>query len=129
MSIKFHSNGGFTLAEVLIGIVILAFGLLAVLGLQMTSIRGKIFSNSLTQASIYGQEGLENLKSLPLYKADGVTLDDPFTGGPHIQADMGAFKRQYEVVSSAGYVTIRYTVSWVEKGANHSTSFSVIKAR
>ena len=126
---KLHPDRGFTLMEVLIGIVILAIGLLAVLGLQMTSIRGKIFSSSLTQASIHGQEGLENLKSLPLYKADGVTLDDPFTGGSHSQADTGSFKRQYQVVESTGYVTIRYTVSWVEKGVDHSTSFSVIKAR
>ena len=115
--------------EVVIGIFILAFGLLAVLGLQMTSIRGKIFSNSLTQASIHAQEGLENLKSLPLYKADGVTLDDPFTGGKHNDADIGSFKRVYEVVENPGYVTIQYTVSWVEKGVSHSTSMSVVKAR
>ena len=75
MSIKFHLNRGFTLAEVLIGVVILAIGLLAVMGLHMTSIRGKMFSNSLTLASVHAQEGLETLKSLPLYKADGVTLE------------------------------------------------------
>jgi prepilin-type N-terminal cleavage/methylation domain-containing protein len=127
--IKLHPDRGFTLAEVLIGIVILAVGLLAVMGLHMTSIRGKMFSNSLTQASIHGQEGMENLKSLPLYKADGVTLDDPFTGGKHNDADIGSFKREYQVVENTGYVTIQYTVSWVEKGVSHSTSMSVVKAR
>jgi len=92
MSIKFHPDRGFTLTEVLIGIVILAIGLLAVMGLHMASIRGKMFSNHLTQASIHGQEGLETLKSLPLYKADGVTLDDPFTAGTHADGDIGSLR-------------------------------------
>ena len=124
-----NPDKGFTLMEVMIGLVLLAAGLLAVMGLQITSIRGTAFSSSLTQASVHGQEGLENLKGLPLYKADGVTLNDPFTAGPTIDSDVGVFKRQYQVDASVGYVTIRYTVSWVEKGVNHSTAFSVIKAR
>lgn len=129
MSIRSNLNKGFTLMEVLIGVVILAIGLLAVLGLHVTSIRGKMFSNSLTQASIHAQEGMENLKSLPLYKADGVTLDDPFTPGNHADSDIGPFKRGYEVVDSGSFVTIRYTVSWTEKGIGHSASFSIVKAR
>ncbi len=115
--------------EVMIGLVLLAAGLLAVMGLQITSIRGTAFSSSLTQASVHAQEGLETLKGLPLYKADGVTLNDPFTAGTHNDSDVGFFKRQYLVEESIGYVTIRYTISWVEKGVNHSTAFSMIKAR
>ncbi len=120
---------GFTLIEVLLGLILLAFGLLALTALQLTSIRGTAFSSSLTQASIHAQEGLENLKRLPLYKADGVTVDDPFTAGSHNDTDVGSFKRQYVIESAAGYVTIRYTVSWTEKGINHSTTFDLIKAR
>jgi type IV pilus modification protein PilV len=120
---------GFTLMEVMIAVLILAAGLLAVVGLQLTSIRGTAYSNSLTQASVHGQEGLERLKSLPLFEADGVTLTAPFTAGLHSDPDVGVFKRQYQVEESAGYVTIRYTVSWVEKGIDHSTAFSMIKAR
>ncbi len=115
--------------EVMIAVVILAAGLLAVLGLQFTSIRGTAFSSSLTQASVHGQEGLERLKSLSLYEADGVTLTAPFAAGLHTDPDVGVFKRQYQVVESVGYVTIRYTVSWIEKGTDHSTAFSMIKAR
>ena len=115
--------------EVMIAVLILAAGLLAVVGLQLTSIRGTAYSNSLTQASVHGQEGLERLKGLPLFEADGVTLTAPFTAGLHSVEDVGVFKRQYQVEESAGYVTIRYTVSWVEKGIDHSTAFSMIKAR
>jgi prepilin-type N-terminal cleavage/methylation domain-containing protein len=124
-----NPNKGFTLMEVMIGLVLLAAGLLAVMGLQITSIRGTAFSSSLTQASVHAQEGLETLKGLPLYKADGVTLNDPFTAGTHNDSDVGSFKRQYLVEESIGYVTIRYTISWAEKGVNHSTAFSMIKAR
>ena len=120
---------GFTLIEVLIGLILLAFGLLALMALELTSIRGTAFSSSLTQASVHAQEGLENLKRLPLYKVDGVTVDDPFTAGFHNDTDIGSFKRQYTIESAAGYVTIRYTVSWTEKGVNHSATFDLIKAR
>jgi prepilin-type N-terminal cleavage/methylation domain-containing protein len=120
---------GFTLMEVMIGLILLGVGLLAVMGLHLTSIRGTAFSSSLTLASIHGQEGLETLKGLPLYKADGVTLNDPFTAGTHNDSDVGIFKRQYQAEESIGYVTIRYTISWVEKGVSHSTAFSMIKAR
>ena len=55
---------GFTLIEVLVGLVILAIGLLAIASMQVTSVRGNFFSNYLTQASYAGQERLEFLDSL-----------------------------------------------------------------
>ena len=60
---------GFTLIEVLIGLVILAFGLLAIAGMQVTSVRGNFFSNYLTLASYAGQDRLEFLDNLPYSSA------------------------------------------------------------
>ena len=116
---------GFTLIEVLIGLIILAIGILAVAGMQITSIRGTSFSNSLTQASVIAQDRLEFLKSLPLNdaKLDTGTYNDP--------PDIGIFTRIYQATRNANpnFVNIIYTVSWLEKGMTHTVSFRTIKGR
>ena len=60
---------GFTLIEVLVGLVLLAIGLLAIAGMQMTSVRGNFFSGNMTQASILAQDRLEALKQLDISDA------------------------------------------------------------
>ena len=116
---------GFTLIEVLIGLIILAIGVLAVAGMQITSIIGTSFSSNMTQASVIAQDRLEFLKSLPLN--DG-RLD---TGNYNDPPDVGIFKRNYQATRNLNpnYVTITYNVSWVEKAVTHSVSFRTIKAR
>jgi len=56
---------GFTLIEVVIGLLILAVGLLGIAGMQITSIKGNSFSANMTQASILAQDRLEELRGLP----------------------------------------------------------------
>ena len=123
--IKVFEEKGFTLIEVLIGLIILAIGILAVAGMQITSIRGTAFSNSLTQASVIAQDRLEFIKSLPLNDArlDTDTYPDP----PNI----GIFTRSYQATRNANpnFVNIIYTVSWLEKGVTHTVSFRTIKGR
>ncbi len=116
---------GFTLIEVLIGLIILAIGILAVAGMQITSIRGSSFSNNLTQASVLAQDRLEFLKSLSLNDAQ---LN---TGTYNDLPDIGIFKRSYQTNRNPNpnFVTITYTVSWLEKGVTHTVSFRTIKGR
>jgi len=123
--IRFIGRKGFSLVEVLIGLIILAIGILAIAGLQITSIVGTSFSNNLTQASVLAQDRLEFLKGLPLNDArlDTGTYNDP--------SDIGIFKRSYQANRNANpnFVTITYTVSWLEKGVTHTVSFRTIKGR
>ena len=116
---------GFTLIEVLISLIILAIGVLAVAGMQITSIIGTSFSSNMTQASVLAQDRLEFIKSLPL---NDVSLD---TGDHNDPPDVGMFKKGYRADRnlSPNYVQITYTVSWVEKNVPHSLSFRTIKAR
>jgi type IV pilus modification protein PilV len=116
---------GFTLVEVLIGLIILAIGVLAIAGMQITSIVGTSFSNNLTQASVLAQDRLEFFKSLSLNDA---RLD---TGTYNDVPDIGIFKRSYQANRNANpnFVTITYTVSWLEKGMTHTVSFRTIKGR
>jgi len=120
---KLFRKRGFTLLEVLIGLIILAIGILAITGMQIASIKGTSFSNNLTQASVLAQERLEFLKGLPLNDSrlnTGVYTND---------INLGIFSGTYRTERSSNFVTIRYTVSWMENGVPHSVSFSTIKSR
>ena len=123
MSSRFFEKNGFTLIEVLIGLIILAIGVLAIAGMQITAIRGTSFSNSLSQASILAQERLEFLKGLQI---SDTRLD---TGNYPNDINVGIFNGNYSATRNPNYVLIRYTVSWLEQEMTHSISFSTIKSR
>ncbi len=125
IKVKVFKEKGFTLTEVLIGLIILAIGILAIAGMHITSIRGTSFSNNLTQASVIAQDRLEFLKGLPLNDAN---LN---TGDYNDLPDVGIFTKSYHADRnvSPNYVQITYTVSWVGKGIPHSVTFRTIKAR
>ena len=96
---------GFTLIEVLIGLTILAVGLLVIAGMQMTSIKGGSFSHHVSQATILAQDKIEELKNLPysmLTSQDYATVPDT------------VFSRKYDVVEDPGnsIKTITVTVKW-----------------
>jgi type IV pilus assembly protein PilV len=116
---------GFTLIEVLIGLIILAIGVLAVAGMQITSIIGTSFSNNLTQASVIAQDRLEFLKGLPLTDARLDTNNYPN------DITVGIFTGSYQANRNANpnFVRIIYTVTWTEKAIPHSVSFRTIKGR
>lgn len=123
MSSRFFGKNGFTLIEVLIGLIILAIGVLAIAGMQITAIRGTSFSNNLNQASILAQERLEFLKGLQI---SDTRLD---TGNYPNDINVGIFNGNYSATRNPNYVLIRYTVLWLEQEMTHSISFSTIKSR
>ncbi len=121
---------GFTLVEVLIGLIILAIGILAIAGMQIASIKGTSFSNNLTQASVIAQERLEFLKGLPLNDAildTGDYNDLPNVPVCSLPQPTIAYHSQRNL--NPNHVVITYTVQWVEKGVPHSVSFRTIKAK
>ena len=125
IKIKIFKKKGFSLIEVLIGLIILAIGILAVAGMQITSIVGTSFSNSITQASVIAQDRLEFLKGLPL---TDVRLD---TNNYPNDIKVGIFTGSYQANRNVtpNFVNIIYTVSWTEKGIPHNVFFSTIKGR
>ena len=120
----FEKNG-FTLIEVLIGLIILAIGVLAVAGMQITSIIGTSFSSNMTQASVLAQDRLEFLKSLPLTDARLNTNNYPN------DITVGIFTGSYQANRNPNpnFVNIIYTISWLEKSVPHTVSFRTIKGR
>ena len=116
---------GFTLIEVLVGLIILAFGLLAIAGMQITSVKGNFFSNNMTQASILAQDRLEILKNLEWDHSD-------LSLGTHDEGVIQGtiFSRKYTVslVPGTTMKNITVTVNWKDT-TDHSISFSTIKAQ
>ena len=115
---------GFTLVEVLVGLTILAIGLLAIAGMQMTAVRGNFFSHYLTQASYVGQDRLELLNNLPVDSAE-LQAGDYNDGTTTISGIV--FDRSYTVVVTGDIRTITYTVRWND-GKNRAISFATIRS-
>jgi type IV pilus modification protein PilV len=110
--------------EVLVGLIILAIGLLGIAAMQITSVKGNTFSNRLTQASYVAQDRLEFLKTVPI-------TDGSLTAGSHGESPvtMGGltFNRSYTVAVNGNLRTITYTVRWFD-GINHTVSFTTIRS-
>jgi len=116
---------GFSLIEVLIGLIFLALGLLSIAGLQATSVRSNIFSNNLMQATYVAQDRLEFLKNLPL---DSPQLQvGNYNPGP-ITISGVVFNPSYTVVVNGNLRTIHYTLTWND-GTNRNVNFSTIRSQ
>jgi len=111
---------GFSLLEVLVALVFLAVGLLALAGLQMTSLRGNNFSHHLSLATVVAQDRLEFLKNLPL--SSNRLLPTQYNDQRVTLSGM-SFERTYSVTQADNMRTIQYTVRWND-GRNHSVTFT-----
>ncbi len=116
---------GFTLIEVLVGLVILAIGLLAIAGMQITSVKGNFFSSNLTQASVLAQDRLEALRNLPW---DDPALDINTVNEGTLPNTI--FTREYTVTLEPGTTmkNITVTVRWRDD-TDHAISFSTVRAQ
>lgn len=122
------NNKGFSLLEILIGLIILAIGLLAVAALQTTSVRGNFFSSNLMQATYVAQDRLEFLKNVP-YNNPVLSVGDHLEGTVIIRGT--TFNRFYRIINvndpNGDYLRIDYTVAW-DDGVDHRVSFSTVRS-
>jgi len=122
---RIEKQGGFSLIEVLVAVVFLAIGVLAIAGLQVTSVRGNYFSNNLMQATYVAQDRLEFLKNLPFNSPQLQT--NQYNEGTATVSGI-VFNRTYEVVTGGNLKTIRYTVTWND-GVHHNITFSTVRSQ
>lgn len=115
---------GFSLIEVLVGLVLLGIGLLAIAGMQVTSVRGNFFSSNITQASVLAQDRLETLRNL----AYG---DAALTAANHNDGVIPGtiFTRDYDVsvIPGTTMLSITVRVRWRDT-TDHVISFSTVRS-
>jgi len=121
---------GFSLLEVLVGLVFLAIGLLAIASLQVRSVRGNFFSNNLMQATYLAQDRLEFLKNIPYSNLTPGNFNDGFYAA---QTSGGiVYNRAYTVTAvndpNGNYLRIDYNVNWND-GIFHTIAFSTLRSQ
>ncbi len=119
-----RNESGFSLIEVLISLTILSVGLLAVGGMQITSIKGNFSSGNVTHATVLAQSKLEELKRVSY-------SDSNLMSGQHDEGTISGsmFSMFYDVADITSTMkAITVTVRWTDAG-DHSISLSTIRAK
>lgn len=110
------NDKGFSLLEMLIAVTILAFGLLAVAGLQVTAMKGNSNGNAMTQATSYAEERIEQIRN-----TDYAAIS--YTPNPNVEANIdGSIYTRTTLVETdipmADLKRITVTVSWEINGTH-----------
>lgn len=126
-----HSNRGFTMAEALVGLVILALGLLSLARFQASMVESSGLTKARTAAINFGQDKVEELRNL-INKGEFITVDtstDPYTYSPGTLIAAGSdtragtnaiYTREWDIsntptTSDEQYrANIAITVTWID---------------
>ena len=108
---------GFSLLEVMIGLLILAVGLLAVAGLTTMTIKTNAYGNRLTEASTFAQAKMEEFRSTHPAVGSGSDTVDSVTGA--------RFTRRWSITPKGEMKIITVTVEWADITL-HSIELSTI---
>jgi len=120
---------GITILEVMVSMVILAFGILGLAPLIVISMYGNSFSNEVTSANAIAQEGIEQLKEvgtfspLPWQEVASV-LDGRFTRATTVEDST------IDASIPPGVYRITVDVGWTDqKGLSRGVSYYTYKAK
>lgn len=120
---------GFTLIEVMIALVILATGLLALMAMQIVSIKANAFSSEMTYASMLAQSRLEQLRNLDyasIPPTAGPITDVIIPGGANTKGISYTVLRQVaDDFPATDMKTITLTVNWTGSPAGSSGGSTV----
>ncbi|MDD2558582.1 MAG: type IV pilus modification protein PilV [Desulfuromonadaceae bacterium] len=134
-----NGEGGFTLVEVLIALVIFAVGVLGVAMMQLTAINGNSVANRVTQASVIASDQIEDMLSwnygdqrLRESTNNTYTLKngEKRTADGHRIADGGNYELVWDVRENTPEIrskTIDITVIWQHKGRLKTLTLPMIK--
>ena len=137
---------GFTLVEVLISMAIFAFGILAVINMQLLSASINVKSRGMTEGIVIAQNKIEELQSLPFDDADLADTDangalglDVFPptdtdadDADHTEAGTNPrytlFWNVEDDMPFNGTKTVRVIVRWNDKGVFQNFSIDMVKS-
>ena len=107
-------EGGFTLIEVLIAIVILSVGLLSLAQMMVLATRSNSLSGHMTSSTALAREQLERLKAAPFYSNPAVRARNPvLQDGGDVDAGGGNYVQFYDADGQrVGAGNALYEVRW-----------------
>jgi len=111
---------GFTLVEVLIAITIFAYGILAVAGMQIASMKGNTSARDLTEASTVGSDQLEKLM---------LSAYDSISDGSRTKDIYGITWNVQDNTPQPDTKTVIVNVSWTERGTQRRVSMCNVIAK
>jgi len=115
---KQRQQGGFTVVEVLIALLVLLIGMAGMLSLQLTAMKATGFSRHATEATVLVEDRLESLRTAPVSSlTDG---SDQVNAGGDVDAT-GLFARTWTITPGADTTTVTVSVTWQEQGADDYT--------
>lgn len=114
-------QGGFTLMEVLISLVLGAIAMIGVIALYRASTNASSFSRRSTEAAVLAQDKMERLRTeLPTAGSNQVeagNLDE--TGKVVVGAP---FTRTWDVTNAGQYFDITVRVGWTDEGVGKTVT-------
>src|SRR5512147_185855 len=124
----FIKSDGFTLIETLVALLILAFALLALAGLMVTTTRNNSFGGRMTEAATFAQSKLEEFQAMPTDDILSGNDQKNGSGTPGIQ-----YSRSWNVITTTNLdekwvkKEITLTINWTDMYNRSITVVSVIR--
>lgn len=130
------TQGGFTLLEVMIALVVFAIGLLALAAMFVTQTRGNVFSEGMSVANALAIQRLEEVQNTPFSDLETTypagTQEYLTRGGQNCTAGTSppCYVRTMAYTDGPGGTkAVTVTVSWTDAaGAGHSITLTTLKA-
>ncbi len=141
-----RNEKGFTLIEVLVSMAIFAFGILAIINMQLLSAAINVKSRGMTEGIVAAQNKIEELSSLPFNDAELADTDTNGAAGLDVfpPTDAAADNADHTDVATnprytlfwnveenkpfTGTKTVRVIVRWNEKGIFQNFSIDMVKS-
>ena len=111
-------SNGFTLIEVLIALIILAFSLLALAGLMTTTTKNNAFGGHITEAATFAQDKLEELRG---HRWD-VIVPNTWSTDQRLGSTGIIYTRNWNAIQNGSLKTITIQINWADR-TNHSIRY------
>ena len=111
-------SNGFTLIEVLIALIILAFSLLALAGLMTTTTKNNAFGGHITEAATFAQDKLEELRG---HRWD-VIVPNTWSTDQRLGSTGIIYTRNWNAAQNGSLKTITIQINWADR-TNHSIRY------
>lgn len=116
-------QGGFTMVEVMIAILLTAIAVIGIMALFMTEMKASAYSRHATEATVLAADKLEKLRTMSSASLV-TTTSDPLNPLDSNGATGGIFERSWTVdtATSTSFTDLAVTVSWDENGDTKSVT-------